>query len=105
MHGLIDAQALHVGPFEHGSTLTGHLLYVTNDDVPGVMGYIGSVTGKNNVNIAALSMGRQETPPRPGEPQTAVTLVETDHQVSESLIAQMLENKAVREVRIVEFRQ
>ena len=40
-----------------------------------------------------------------GEPQTAVTLVETDHQVSESLIAQMLENKAVREVRIVEFRQ
>jgi len=86
------------------ATLTGHLLYVTNDDVPGVMGHIGSVTGKNNVNIAALSMGRQDIPARPGEPHTAITLVETDHQVSESLIAQLLENKAVREVRIVEFR-
>ena len=40
--------------------LAGHLLYLTNEDVPGVLGYIGSVTGKNHVNIATLSLGRQE---------------------------------------------
>ena len=84
--------------------LAGHLLYLTNEDVPGVLGYIGSVTGKNHVNIAALSLGRQEKPDRPGEPLTAITLIETDEQVPESVIAQLIENKAMRVVRTVEFR-
>ena len=84
--------------------LAGHLLYLTNTDVPGVLGYIGSITGKNNVNIATLSLGRQEKPDNPGEPLTAVTLIETDQQVPDSVIAQLLENKAIRAVRSVEFR-
>ena len=86
------------------AALGGHLLYVTNDDVPGVLGYIGTVTGKNQVNIAELSLGRQEKPDRPGETLSAITLIETDQQVSDSVIAQLLENKAVRVVRTVEFR-
>jgi D-3-phosphoglycerate dehydrogenase / 2-oxoglutarate reductase len=84
--------------------LAGHLLYLTNADVPGVLGYIGSITGKNNVNIATLSLGRQEKPDRPGEPLTAVTLIETDQPVPDSVIAQLLENKAIHVVRSVEFR-
>ena len=84
--------------------LAGHLLYLTNTDVPGVVGYIGSITGKNNVNIATLSLGRQEKPDNPGEPLSAVTLIETDQQVPDSVIAQLLENKAIRVVRSVEFR-
>ncbi len=86
------------------ATLAGHLLFLTNEDVPGVLGYIGTVTGKGNVNIAALSLGRQEKPDRPGAPLTAITLIETDQPVPEPVIAQLLENKAVRVVRSVEFR-
>ncbi len=86
------------------ATLAGHLLFLTNEDVPGVLGYIGTVTGKGQVNIAALSLGRQEKPDRPGAPLTAITLIETDQPVPEPVIAQLLENKAVRLVRSVEFR-
>lgn len=86
------------------ATLAGHLLFLTNEDVPGVLGYIGTVTGKGQVNIAALSLGRQEKPDRPGAPLTAITLIETDQPVPEPVIAQLLENKAVRVVRSVEFR-
>ncbi|HTM13075.1 MAG TPA: NAD(P)-dependent oxidoreductase, partial [Bryobacteraceae bacterium] len=84
--------------------LAGHLLYLTNTDVPGVLGYIGTITGRNRVNIATLSLGRQEKPDRPGEPLSAVTLIETDEQVPDSVIAQLLENKAIHVVRSVEFR-
>ncbi len=86
------------------ATLAGHLVYLTNEDLPGVLGYIGTVTGKGQVNIAALSLGRQEKPDHPGAILTAVTLIETDQPVPESVIAQLLENKAVRVVRSVEFR-
>ncbi|MDP8988612.1 MAG: phosphoglycerate dehydrogenase [Acidobacteriota bacterium] len=86
------------------ATLAGHLLFLTNEDLPGVLGYIGTVTGKGQVNIAALSLGRQEKPDRPGAPLTAITLIETDQPVPEPVIAQLLENKAVRIVRGVEFR-
>jgi len=72
--------------------------------VPGVLGYIGTITGRNRVNIATLSLGRQEKPDRPGEPLSAVTLIETDEQVPDSVIAQLLENKAIHVVRSVEFR-
>lgn len=86
------------------ATLAGHLLFLTNEDVPGVLGYIGTITGKGQVNIAALSLGRQEKPDRPGAPLIAITLIETDQPVPEPVIAQLLENKAVRVVRSVEFR-
>ena len=66
--------------------------------------YVGTVTGKNHLNIAALSLGRQEKPDRPGAPLSAITLIETDQPVPEPVIAQLLENQAVRVVRSVEFR-
>jgi len=86
------------------ATLAGHLVYLTHEDVPGVLGYVGTVTGKNHLNIAALSLGRQEKPDRPGAPLSAITLIETDQPVPEPVIAQLLENQAVRVVRSVEFR-
>src|SRR6185312_6094472 len=98
------ARLLSVDGIRCEAKLAGHLLYVTNADVPGVLGYIGTVTGKNQVNIATLSLGRQEKPDRPGEPLSAVTLIETDQQVPDSVIAQLLENEAIRVVRSVEFR-
>jgi D-3-phosphoglycerate dehydrogenase len=84
--------------------LSGHLMYLTNEDVPGVLGYIGAVTGRNGVNIATLSLGRQDKPERPGEPLIAVIVIETDQEIPEPVIAQLLENKAIRVARPVEFR-
>ena len=84
--------------------LEGHLIFLRNEDVPGVLGFAGVVTGKNNVNISSLSVGRQDPPPSAGTPRLAVIVIETDHSVGESVLAQFLENKAVRMAKTVEFR-
>ena len=86
------------------ATLGGHLMYSRNDDVPGVIGFLGTVLGRNAVNIANFALGRQDAPLHPGEPLTAISIVETDGEVPDSVIQQLFENKAVRLVRRVTFR-
>jgi len=38
-----------------------------NDDVPGVIGHVGTVLGKNKINIANFSLGRSEGPLPPAK--------------------------------------
>jgi D-3-phosphoglycerate dehydrogenase len=83
--------------------LAGHLTFMKNQDVPGVIGYVGGVLGRNQVNIANFSLGRREAPIRPGEPLEAVAVVSTDGAVPEDVLAQLRENPAVKLARSVEF--
>ena len=39
--------------------LEGISLFMKNDDVPGVIGHVGSVLGRNGINIANFSLGRR----------------------------------------------
>ena len=87
-------------------TLDGNLMYSKNEDVPGVIGFLGTVLGHNGINIANFALGRQDAGPagrKPGEHLTAISIVETDEPVPESVIAQIFENKAVKSVRPVSF--
>ena len=85
--------------------LTGHLIFLKNADVPGVIGYVGSVTGKNNINIASFSLGREEDRGTSKDPLQAVAVVETDEAVPEIVLKQILENPAVTVARPVEFQE
>ena len=38
--------------------LDGNLLVFTHDDVPGIIGAVGTIFGKHQVNIAQMSVGR-----------------------------------------------
>jgi D-3-phosphoglycerate dehydrogenase len=87
------------------ATLQGNLLYSRNQDVPGVIGYIGNVLGRNSLNIANFALGRQDEngPRKPGEPLTAISIIETDQPVPDSVISQLFENQAIQVVRRVVF--
>ncbi len=76
--------------------LSGRLIYLRNYDVPGVIGHVGTVLGKNSINIANFSLGRQEGPPTGDKPLRAVALVEVDGDVPETVLNQLKENPAVR---------
>jgi D-3-phosphoglycerate dehydrogenase len=82
-------------------TLDGHLMYSLNEDVPGVIGFLGTVLGRNGINIANFALGRQDG--TGSGPRTAVSIVETDERVPESVISQLYENKAVKYIRSVSF--
>ncbi|MBL8174013.1 MAG: phosphoglycerate dehydrogenase [Bryobacterales bacterium] len=85
------------------AALGGHLIFMVNEDVPGVIGHVGSVLGKNNVNIANFSLGRQDSSD-PHRPLIAVAIVETDSVVTDALLAQLKENTAVKSASVVDFR-
>jgi D-3-phosphoglycerate dehydrogenase / 2-oxoglutarate reductase len=83
--------------------LAGHLIFMMNQDVPGVIGHVGTVLGRNKINIANFSLGRRDVPQKPSEPLDAVAVVATDDAVPETVLLQLLENPAVKVARAVEF--
>ncbi|MBK5294732.1 MAG: phosphoglycerate dehydrogenase, partial [Acidobacteriia bacterium] len=85
------------------ATLAGHLTYMRNNDVPGVIGHVGTVLGRNKVNIANFSLGRQSAPSSPGAPLRAIALVETDQAVPEKVLAELLDHPAVLQAKSVEL--
>jgi len=82
---------------------SGHLVFMKNQDVPGVIGHVGTVLGKNQINIANFSLGRRDAPLRPGEPLEALAIVESDTAVPETVLAQLKQNPAVMVARAVDF--
>jgi D-3-phosphoglycerate dehydrogenase len=87
------------------ATLDGNLMYAKNEDVPGVIGFLGTVLGKNGINIANFALGREEASARKaGEPLIAISIVETDQLVPDGVISQIFENSAVKFVRRVALR-
>ena len=83
------------------ATLGGNLMYSKNEDVPGVIGYLGSLLGSNGINIANFALGREES--TVAKPLTAISIIQTDERVPDAVVAQILEHKAVRLVRRVGF--
>jgi len=96
---------LQIDGIQCEATLGGYITFMKNQDVPGVIGHVGSVLGRNRINIANFSLGRRDAPLKPGEPLEAIALVTTDEVVPEPVLAQLRENPAVRFARSVEFRE
>ncbi|MBM3795565.1 MAG: phosphoglycerate dehydrogenase [Acidobacteria bacterium] len=85
------------------AALAGHLLYLKNRDVPGVIGHVGGVLGSSGINIANFSLGRQEVGVPGLDPIGAVAILETDVVVSPEQLEKLKEHKAVLVARTVEL--
>ncbi|HTU19385.1 MAG TPA: phosphoglycerate dehydrogenase [Gemmataceae bacterium] len=51
---------VQVGPHYLDAFLDGVMLLFTHRDVPGLIGFIGNIFGKHQVNIAQMAVGRQQ---------------------------------------------
>ncbi|MEZ6124912.1 MAG: phosphoglycerate dehydrogenase [Planctomycetaceae bacterium] len=65
-----------LGPFCFEAFLDGLLLVYRHRDVPGLIGYIGTIMGKHNVNIANMALGRQTH--QPGGDSVAVLNLDSE---------------------------
>lgn len=83
--------------------LAGHLTFLKNDDVPGVIGHVGNVLGQNHINIASFALGRKDAPVAPDHPLEAVSVFETDTAVPDPVLVELLKNQAISMARPVEF--
>ena len=83
------------------ASLAGNLTFLRNEDVPGVIGHVGTVLGTNAVNIANFALGRQQAPTKPGAPLEAIAIVETDATPGDEVLKQLAGHAAVLVVRTV----
>jgi D-3-phosphoglycerate dehydrogenase len=51
---------VQLGPYHLDTFLDGIMLLFTHRDLPGLIGFIGTIFGKHQVNIAQMTVGRQE---------------------------------------------
>ena len=73
----------------------GYMLVVSNDDVPGVVGSIGTLLGKHGINIAEMSFGRVK---KSGE---AISLLNVDTEVPRDILAKIKKTKNINDVKQV----
>src|SRR5437879_8790591 len=50
---------VQLGPYHLDAYMDGIMLIFTHHDVPGLIGFIGTIFGKHQVNIAQMTVGRQ----------------------------------------------
>src|SRR6202011_3406094 len=92
---------LHVDGIDAEAPFERNLIYMRNQDVPGVIGKVGTILGKHGINIANFSLGRRSGEPQPGQPLEAIAVVQVDGKVPESAVAELRGIPAVHEAKAI----
>ncbi|EPX85832.1 D-3-phosphoglycerate dehydrogenase [Rubellimicrobium thermophilum DSM 16684] len=74
-----------------------HMVYTTNEDVPGIIGALGQTMGANGVNIANFTLGRST---RGGE---AIAILYVDDPVPEAVLDQLRATGLFQQVKALRF--
>jgi len=87
-----DARIVRIDGYRVDAVPYGHMLVARNEDVPGVIGFIGTVLGESDVNIAGMFNGRETIG---GE---ALTVYNLDDPVPEETVARLLDDERVIDI-------
>jgi D-3-phosphoglycerate dehydrogenase / 2-oxoglutarate reductase len=74
-----------------------HMLYTTNADTPGMIGLLGTICGKNGINIANFQLGRD----RPGG--DAIALLYLDAPFPDHVLAELRANPSIMSAKPLSF--
>lgn len=90
---------VRLGPFSLDAYLDGLLLIYRHRDVPGLIGYIGTVFGRHKVNIAHMALGREKNEPG-GD---AVAVLNLDNEPSAAALAEVQQHTEVTGIELVKL--
>lgn len=90
---------VRLGHFSLDAYLDGLLLIYRHRDVPGLIGYIGTVFGKHKVNIAHMALGREKQEPG----GAAVAVLNLDNEPSAEALAEVQSHPDVTEIQLVKL--
>ena len=77
--------------------ITGTLLLLNNKDRPGIVGYLGTLLSKHNINIASMSLGRDTAG------GNALTVLSLDSAPSAAVLAELQQDKDISNVKVVKL--
>lgn len=81
------------------SYLDGILFVFTHDDVPGIIGAVGTTFGKHNVNIAQMAVGRAGS----GPGGAAIGVLNLDEVPPQEAIDAVLQHPSVHRVKVIQL--
>jgi D-3-phosphoglycerate dehydrogenase len=88
---------VQLGPFHLDTFMDGIMLIFTHRDVPGLIGYIGTIFGKHAVNIAQMTVGRRQ----PGG--EAIAVLNLDSQPPEEALAEVRSHAQISGLSVVKL--
>jgi D-3-phosphoglycerate dehydrogenase len=97
LFGRRDARIVRINGFNLEAIPKGHMLFIFNRDVPGVLGAIATFIGDKGVNIGRLYLGRKKI----GE--SALALIQIDQSMSEDALRELAALTGVISVRQVKL--
>ncbi len=75
--------------------LGDNVLFMRNDDIPGVVGHVGTILGQHQINIAGFVLGRTENHDH------AVGVMTTDSRIPEDVLEKICELPAIRFAKVI----
>ena len=75
----------------------GYLIVIKNWDKPGIIGNLGTLLGKHNINIASMTFGRKE----PGG--EAISVLNIDSPISDEILEEIKKIKNVQEAKVIKL--
>jgi len=88
---------LGINDIDIEAPLRDTILYIRNQDVPGVIGRVGTVLGNRGINIANFALGRD------AESKEALGLVNVDNDVPAAVLSEIRAIPAVRAALVVQI--
>ena len=92
---------LNIDGIDVEAPLERNLIYLRNRDVPGVIGKVGTILGKHEINIADFSIGRRVGSAKRGSPREAVAVVHVDGLVPEPVLSELRKVPAIEQARAI----
>jgi len=75
----------------------GYMLVAYNQDKPGIIGALGTILGKNNINIAGMTFGRET----PGG--KAITVINIDSPVPAAVLNEIKKAPHIIDVKLIKL--
>ena len=89
---VVQMDGIHIDALPQGVALV-----MVNDDVPGVIGRVGTLLGANQINIAEWRLGRESLGGR------AVSFINLDDDVPQNVLEELRGLKGIAEARVVKL--
>jgi D-3-phosphoglycerate dehydrogenase / 2-oxoglutarate reductase len=93
-----EPRIVQVGDINLEAGLNGNMLFVENEDKPGLVGNLGKLLGDEKINIANFHLGRSKA--KKGH---AASLVEVDGSISKAVLEKIAKLPSVTKVRAFKF--
>ena len=92
-----DARIVKINQFHVDAIPEGYMLVAHNTDVPGIIGKIGTLLGNNNINIAAMTFGREKLGGK------TLSVLNIDSPVPEKVLSEIRKAKNILDVKLIKL--